>query len=117
MNDDNIKYGPERPEEQSEGICLGMRVHTVRYDISESGEAPGMAWRWREVTLPPGVWDYDSLVAALVRGRYSDDAMMAIINNHLLDPANAATAAEWAAMQAWRAQAKATARRLLADGV
>lgn len=111
-------YGPTEPQAVSEQTVCGQKQRTVRIEITKCDETaapyamPGW-YRWMEIRLPPGVWDYGTLVAAIVRTRYSDDAMTAIINNHLLDPGNAETEAEWTAMQAWRAHAKATARALL----
>lgn len=67
------------------------------------------------IEMRPGVWSYASIVAALVNARYDRDAMEAIVNNYLADPADAEHAAEMAAMQAWRAEAKAIARRALEE--
>lgn len=113
-------YGPYEPETVTTAIVCGQKQRTVRIDIAKSEEQPdayGMPgdYRWKEIALPPGVWGYGVLVAAIVRTRYSDDEMTAIINNHLLDADNAETRAEWDAMQAWRAEAKATAHRLLSE--
>ncbi len=107
-----MEYFMTQPEEVSVAVVCGMKQRTVRTEITAMDDG---GYRYEEIALPPGVWDYGSLVAAMVRLRYSDDEMTAVISNHLLDPANAETEAEWEAMQAWRAQAKATARRLLAE--
>lgn len=67
------------------------------------------------IEMRPGEWDYASIVAALVNARYDRDAMDAIVNNYLADPEDAEHAAEMAAMQAWRAEAKAIATRALEE--
>lgn len=75
------------------------------------------------VTLPTGVWNYGAIVSALVRTKYSEDDVEAIVNNNLALMAmpSAASAeegedklAELRAMQAWREKCKARAKELLA---
>ena len=53
--------------------------------------------------------DYPTIVSALIRSRYSDDDMMAIINNKMLSPEDADILAEWQSMQDWRAWSKEVA--------
>lgn len=50
--------------------------------------------------------DYATIVSALIRARYTDDAMMAIINNRMLYPDDPDILAEWKAMQQWRTESK-----------
>lgn len=50
--------------------------------------------------------DYATLVSALIRFRYTDDAMMAIINNRMLSPDDPDILAEWQEMQQWRTESK-----------
>lgn len=66
------------------------------------------------VTLPPGVWCYDAIVDALVTAEYPSARMQAVINNYLAAPDDPAIHAEFAAMQAWRTEAKRLAREALA---
>lgn len=54
--------------------------------------------------------DYATLVSALIRSRYTDDAMMAIINNRMLSPDDTDILAEWQSMQQWRTESKEIAR-------
>ena len=54
--------------------------------------------------------EYAAIVSALVRARYSDDEMMAIINNRMQSPDDEQILAEWQEMQQWRNQSKETAR-------
>ena len=55
------------------------------------------------------------LIDAIVTAAYPSDVMQAIINNHLLDDGDAEHEAEWDAMQAWRAEAKAKAKEILEE--
>lgn len=93
--------------------CVNPRrgIWRVRWDVTE--HADGTA-EWREMDFDHRP-TRDELVAALVRTRYDRDAMEAIVNNYLADPADAEHAAEMAAMQAWRAEAKAIATRALEE--
>ena len=50
--------------------------------------------------------DYATIVSALIRARYTDDAMMAIINNRMLYPDDPDILAEWQSMQQWRTESK-----------
>lgn len=108
-----IHYGTEKPEELTIQIRLAQRQRTVRFSISEVEGDENYKWQWEEVTLPPGVWDYGSVVAAIIGAHYTADEMTATINNYLLEPRTAGAEEEMAAMQQWRAYAKETARRLL----
>ena len=98
-------------------LYCGMPRHTVRVDISEiaADEHPPFTHRAREVTLPEGVWGYDALVSALVKARYDDDRMMAVINNHLDKPDDVEISAEWNDMQQWRREAKTLAKQIIAN--
>ncbi|WP_279093902.1 hypothetical protein [Muribaculum intestinale] len=80
----------------------------------DDADAPA-EFRWTCIRLAEGRLSYDTLVAALVRTRYPDDAMTAIINNHLLDGNDADIAAEWEEMQAWRRYAKTLAKQILTN--
>ena len=55
---------------------------------------------------------YNTLIAALVRVRYSSDDMEAIINNYLLDTQNPDASATFREMQIWRQTVKAFAKKI-----
>lgn len=54
---------------------------------------------------------YESLVAAIVKSKYNEDSMQAVVNNYLLDPEDADHKSEFDAMQLWRQEAKTIARQ------
>lgn len=56
---------------------------------------------------------YACAVAELVRQRYTQNDVEAIINNYLADPTDADYAAEFAALQAYRKECKAQAKILV----
>lgn len=110
------EHGAQRPPQVSVSWSFGMPSYTVCVDVEEvpCGDADAPAeFHWTCIRLAEGRLSYDTLVAAIVRTRYTDDAMTAIINNHLLDTGNAGTEAEWQQMQQWRSRAKALAREII----
>lgn len=77
------------------------------------------------VTLEAGVWNYDAIVNALVRYKYSADKVEAIVNNSLMLMQNPSAVSEDKAneqiseldeLQDWREKCKARAKELLAIG-
>lgn len=65
----------------------------------------------RMVTLPVAVWDYASVVSALIRSRYSENDVEAIVQNLLNEAMDAED--EFKALTAWRNQCKARAAYLM----
>lgn len=59
---------------------------------------------------------YDTLITALIRYKYSSDAMEAIINNYLYEATEKAKE-EFAAMQAWRNEVKSFAKEVFEEEV
>lgn len=66
---------------------MGQRRRTINYRIERLAEAEteatGYTHRYKSVTLPPGVWNYDAIVDALVDNEYPRDRMDAVVNNYL----------------------------------
>jgi len=56
---------------------------------------------------------YNDLVSRIIRDRYSDDSMQAIINNHLLEANDEEHEQAYNEMQEYRAYAKTTARAII----
>lgn len=112
-----LERGMERPPEVAVSWSFGVPAYTVNVLVSESPTTDGQTqeYGWTCIRLSPGPLSYDTLVAALIRTRYSDDAMAAIINNRMAEPDDADIAAEWEEMQAWRREAKALAKQIIAN--
>ena len=72
-------------------------------------------YRFSSVTLPVGQYDRATVISAIIRQRYSDDEMQAIINNYLLDPNDAEAVKEFNEMQAYRKHAKNIADQFLQE--
>ena len=63
------------------------------------------------VTLPVAVWDYASIVSALIRSRYSENDVEAIVQNLLNEAMDAED--EFKALTTWRNQCKTRAAYLM----
>lgn len=105
----NLVKESELPERFTKRIDLGQQVAT--FTISEKQEDG--TYKYQQYTLPNAVFDYDSIVNAIVSGDYPNDKMQAIINNYLLDPSNEDTTKEFNDMQDFRKKAKAWAKDLI----
>ena len=55
--------------------------------------------------------DYPTVTSAIIRHRYPDDDMTAVINNYLLSPDDDVAKSEFGAMQEWRKHAKEVDRK------
>lgn len=97
------------------GVDLGRKQMTVKV-ASDSDDT---------IQLPAGVWNYGALVSALVRHKYSESEVEAIVSNSLLllsgintvsDDEATEKQTELDAFQAYRETCKARAKELLALG-
>lgn len=110
--------GMERPPEVAVSYHFGLPQYTVNVLVEEcapEAEEQPQEYGWTRICLSPGPLTYDTLVAALIRTRYSDDRMASVINNRMAAPDDADIAAEWEEMQAWRREAKALAKQILTN--
>lgn len=105
----------EPPQQIRYKIKLGLRQYTIAFDIQELKEGDELKYQWSEATFELGKPTYSQLVATMIKSRYPDDDMQAIINNHLLGDGDAEHEAEWLAMQAWRSEAKVKAKEILEE--
>lgn len=77
--------------------------HTVNFDI-EYNRSMKM-YQYESVDLEPGFWSKGDVIDAIVRSRYPQARMEAVVNNYLADQTEEALA-DMAEMQAWRRHAK-----------
>lgn len=107
--------GDSEPQQIDYKIRLGLREYTIAFDIQEQADNQDgvQKYSWSEATLPLGSPTYSDLVAAIIKGRYSDNDMAALVNNHLLNDGDKEHEAEWQLMQEWRTQAKQQAKEIL----
>ena len=107
---DNIKIG-ERPQIEYYKVG-GISMVKLPYETTEV--SPGI-FSWREIAIRYFDFNYGGLVSALIGLEYSQAEMTALINNYLLDPKDSAVKKEFAAMQKCRANAKETAKKIVAE--
>lgn len=91
-----------------------QKIHSINFDIVLPSEEGG-EYEYESLEIAPGRFNYDNIVADLVRHKYPDDVMTATINNYLSDPDNETAKNEFRAMQAWRKSAKVLAKKALAE--
>lgn len=104
--------GLQCPPLYTERLNGGQRQITVYADPQEPQSEDGSTqWTATAITLPVGVYDYGSIVSAVINARYSGDQMQAIINNHLIDSHEG----EFNAMQEYRLYAKRVAKEIIED--
>lgn len=95
---------------------LGQKVYTINFQVEElqgSELQDGRKYRYNTITLPVGQYDRDTVISALIRQKYRDDEMQAIINNYLLDQDDKEAVEEFNMMQEYRKFAKNLADKFL----
>lgn len=109
--------GDSEPQQIRYKIRLGLREYTIAFDVQESTEEQedSQKYSWTEATFSLGTPSYSDLTAAIIKGRYNDNDMTALINNHLLNDGSEEHEAEWNAMQEWRTGAKKTAKEIITE--
>ena len=107
-------YDNEKPQKVEIAHYCGQRQRRINYDVEELEEGDYLC-RYKQATLPPGEWNYESIVNAIVSAEYPSDKMQAVVNNYLLDMEKGKE--EFEQMQNCRAKAKAIAKQLLENGL
>lgn len=114
-------YSMEKPEAITIGYDLGRKRVTINVDVEKTEDG----YSYTSITLPTHVWNYGAIVSALVRTKYSESEVEAIVSNSLLlmqNPSSVseedseAKVSEFNEFQAWREKCKARAKELLAIG-
>lgn len=110
-------YSPTEPEPIIRENHFGQTKRTINFNIEETTEEikekTGYNFRYQSVELEPGIWSYPAIVSAIIKERYPDDAMDAIVNNYLANPNHEEYKTEMQEMQDWRANAKELAQIFL----
>lgn len=81
-----------------------QQLHTVNFDVEYNQRTK--EYEFESIEIAPGDWNRAAVIDAIVRSRYSQSAMEAVINNYLADSIDATAIDEMNAMQAWRRHAK-----------
>ncbi len=85
-----------------------QKSYTVNFNVKEKEDG---SFEFESVDIQPGCFDYDHIVSAIIRSRYSVDCMEAIINNFLAQRGDGRE--EFDAMQSWREESKRIAMEAL----
>lgn len=109
----NRQIYPERPKDNEEVRSFGIITEVIRFDIREVEE--GFECNEVEYNHKEGLSssDFGSMVSCIIRGKYSEDDVEAILNNYLADPENERYVAEFNSLQSWRNEAKERTRSIL----
>jgi len=91
-----------------EGLDIIIRFGEVAIDESDLP----IQVECEQITVHHPVY-YGDLVSRIIRERYSDDQMHAIINNHILEAGDPKHDAEFEEMQVYRALSKRTAKAVI----
>lgn len=101
---------------RTQGVCVYYIAISEASPVesTEMGEEQLYEYNAVAVTLDHeiGEDDYGAVVSAVVRAKYSEDSVEAIVQNYIASK-TAEHKAEWQALQDWRATAKALAREAL----
>lgn len=107
----------KRPSDWEIVVSIGIKSLVIRFDIKEIPEEEGDGFECWEVVYSfkdeLSERDYGHIVSTIIRGKYSEDNVEAILNNYLSDPTNTRYEAEFNMLQSWRAEAKERARSIL----
>lgn len=100
-----------KPENKYERVIVDNIAHyVINYKIEFNNDKN--LFQWNSVRVNNLI--YDEIVSAIIRDKYSNDKMQAIINNHLMEP-DEEHIKEFQEMQEWRKFAKSYAKELLAQ--
>lgn len=128
---DNLKYtiSENKPavfetilykNDKNEDCVAGYRVN---YDISQLEDGK---WQYYVLDLSTTMYDYikedstkvyECIIVKIVRQRYPDNDMTAVLSNYLAEPDNEKYAAEFAEAQKWRKVAKSVAKYIVDNNI
>ena len=105
-------YYEYRPSDYDEVVSAGIRTTILRFNIEEVDKNvfffDYVEYNHKE---PLTEDDYGKLVSCIIRGKYSEDDVEAIVNNYLDDPDGHKS--EFDELQKWRSIAKQRAREII----
>jgi hypothetical protein len=103
------QVGKYRPEHVTYGVTGLKKFFVINTNITEVSDM----YEWDSIITSPGDMVYGEIVSGFIRLKYSDDEMIAIINNYLNDMSDEERAAEFREMQAWRSESKENAKEAI----
>lgn len=90
-------------------------THTtlINIDIREEQNSERGKYSYLQVELYPSQMNRSAIISAVIRAKYNQNEMEAIINNYLEDPTDEGALADIHEMQTWRRLAKHIATEAL----
>ncbi len=108
----NYQYSDIEPQFVVCNRNLGRNEYTINFDVEELDKkerTSGQKYKYQSVTLPPGIYDRNTVISKLICSHYTNDEMTAVINNYLLGEDDEESLAEFKEMQGWRRHSKEVA--------
>jgi hypothetical protein len=100
-----------QPKDKCEKVIVGGIAHyVVNFNIEFNYELNLFQWESVQVSE----LTYDKIVSAIIKGRYNDDKIQAIMNNYLFEQTDDHIK-EFMELQEWRKFAKSYAKEILAQ--
>ena len=110
-------YSKEVPVPIERGDRWGHNLYDVRINFNVQTlvepDEQGNTIMYDTMQIKQSQHSYGGIVGALIEAKYSNDEMLAIINNYLLNPTDPEIKGKFETMQAWRVQAKVFAKSVL----
>ena len=108
-------YSQERPRLKEVGRTVNPVTHTtlINFDIREEQDSEQGKYSYLQVEMYPSQMRRPAIISAVIRAKYDQDEMEAIINNYLEDPTDADVLEDIYEMRRWRHMAKLVATEAL----
>ena len=108
-------YSQEPPRLKEVGRTVNPVTHTtlINFDIREEQDSEQGKYSYLQVEMYPSQMRRSAIISAVIRAKYNQDEMEAIINNYLEDPTDEGALADIHEMQTWRCLAKLIATEAL----
>ena len=109
-------YSQEPPHLKEVGRTVNPVTHTtlINFDVREEDSEQGK-YSYLQVEMYPSQMRRSAIISAVIRAKYNQDEMEAIINNYLEDPTDEGALADIHEMQSWRCLAKQIATEALSN--
>lgn len=108
-------YSQEPPRLKEVGRTVNPVTHTtlINFDVREEKDSEQGKYSYLQVEMYPSQMRRSAIISAVIRAKYDQDEMEAIINNYLEDPTDEEALADIHEMQTWRCLAKQIATEAL----
>lgn len=108
-------YSQEPPRLKEVGRTVNPVTQTIliNFDVREEPASEQGKYSYLQVEMYPSQMHRSAIISAVIRAKYDQDEMEAIINNYLEYPDDEGALADIHEMQTWRCRAKHIATEAL----